>query len=194
MTQDQMPGASRTKLIAIAALFAALYILLSYVSSYIVGPQLRGVDAHFWRALLMAVLASRLRTRGGPTLMGLVSGFLLLGIPAPAAFLYLPASVLAGLVYDYALWSDYSQAVLKKSRAIPAAVLSGIAESITAMIGLFILGFPFETLLGRLDLIGLTGPIGILLYGLGKNVAMSALGAAVALLLLPKLQARRLTE
>lgn len=126
--------------------------------------------------------------------MGLVSGFLLLGIPAPAAFLYLPASVLAGLVYDYALWSDYSQAVLKKSRAIPAAVLSGIAESITAMIGLFILGFPFETLLGRLDLIGLTGPIGILLYGLGKNVAMSALGAAVALLLLPKLQARRLTE
>ncbi|MBI4257743.1 MAG: hypothetical protein HY619_02200 [Thaumarchaeota archaeon] len=123
--------------------------------------------------------------------MGVIGGFLLLGVPAPAAFLYLPASIFAGLVYDYSLRSDYGRAVLKKSRVIPAAILSGVAESVTAMAGLFVLGFPFELLLGRLDLIGIAGPIGILLYGLGKNIVMSTVGALVALSLLPKLQARR---
>ena len=88
------------KKLVYAASFSALYIILAYLVTFVTGPSLRGSDAHLIRALLIVILASRFKTPGSATLMGIISGFILLGVPAPASFLYLPGSILAGLTYD----------------------------------------------------------------------------------------------
>ena len=181
---------SRT--ISYAAGFSALYLLLTYFSSLAFGPVLRGSDAHLLRALLMALLATRLRAPGGPTLMGVISGVLLLGIPAPAAFLYFPGSVAAGLVYDASLrLGPYSKRARARGPVISSSILSGLAESFVVTSSFFLIGFPFEEIVSRLAFGGLeSGVLGIWFYSLGKNAVMSIVGAGIALALIPKLVRR----
>ena len=68
-------------MIAYAAIFSALYLLLSYSSSTVFGPLFRGSEAHCFRAMTMALIAARLAYPGGPIIMSVVSGFLLLFVP-----------------------------------------------------------------------------------------------------------------
>ena len=179
-----------SKRISYAAMFSALYLLLAYFTSLFLGPQLRGSDAHLIRATLMVLLAARLRTPGGPILMGLISGMLLLGIPAPISFFYLPGSLAAGLVYDASLnMGNYAEATQSRKRVILASALSGLSESIIVTAGFFIIGFPFQEISTRLSLGGLNpGIAGIWLYSIGKNGLMSIIGAIIALSLIPRLK------
>lgn len=186
---DTRKKTSKTLLVAYAGVFTALYILLSYFGSLVFGPQLRGSDAHLYRALLMAVLAWRLRSPGGPTLMGIVSGLLLLGIPAPASFLYLPGGLAAGLTYDLLMrGGNYSSNSRKSSRVIFGSVISGLAEAIIVTSGFFAIGFDFQALVERLVAGGFPTSIwAIWLYAVGKNLVFSFIGALIALAMIRKL-------
>ena len=182
-----------SRMISYAAAFAALYLILSYIPSLIFGSLLRGSDAHLVRAVLMAILATRFTTYGGPSLMGLISGLLLLGIPAPAAFLYFPGSLVAGVVYDASLRvGNYGKAARKRRRIILSSILAGIAESSIVTAGFFLIGFPFQEIVYRLALGGFEPGIGgIWLYSVGKNVIMSIVGGSVAIYLIPRLARHR---
>jgi len=180
---------SNTKIIAYSAILSSLYIVLSYITSYTLGPQIRGIDAHFWRAMLMTILALRLRVIGGPSLMGLISGFLLLAVPSSTSILYLHSSLLCGITYDLIMKTSYNKPKINRNIIIISAILSGFIESISVLTGLFILGFPFNILLGRLELIGMASTVGILIYGIGKNVIMSGLGAIAAIFIVSRINA-----
>ena len=183
-----------TNTIAYSAILSSLYLILSYITSYAIGPQIRGIDAHFWRAMLMTILAMRLRVIGGPSLMGVISGFLLLAVPSSTSFLYLHSSILCGITYDLIMKSSYNNSRIKRSIIITSSIISGLVESVSVLIGLFIFGFPFNILLGRLELIGMASPIGIFIYGIGKNVIMSGLGAFTAIFIISRINPKLIKD
>ena len=137
----------------------------------------------------MTILALRLRVIGGPSLMGLISGFLLLAVPSSTSILYLHSSLLCGITYDLIMKTSYNKPKINRNIIIISAILSGFIESISVLTGLFILGFPFNILLGRLELIGMASTVGILIYGIGKNVIMSGLGAIAAIFIVSRINA-----
>ena len=177
------------KKLVYAASFSALYLILGYLVTFVTGPSLRGSDAHLIRALLIVVLASRFKTPGSATLMGIISGFILLGIPAPASFLYLPGSILAGLTYDlFMSIGNYSKNSKNKILIILFSIFSGISEAIIVTFGFIMLGFEFYEILARLSIFNMNiGYYGIWLYSIGKNVIMSFIGAIVATVIVSKL-------
>ena len=177
-----------SKLITYSAVFAALYLSITYLSSLAFGSILRGSDAHMVRAALMAILATRLKTPGGPTLMGLLSGILLLGVPAPASFIYLPGSIASGLIYDLCLRiGNYGDVSRRKMRILSSSLFSGLVESTIVTALLFLIGFSFSEILLRLTLGGIfPGVAGIWFYSLGKNAIMSLIGASLAIALIPR--------
>ena len=128
----------RSKVIAYAAVFSAFYLLLSYSVAITIGPVLRGSGAHLFRALLMVLIAARLGVPGGATMMGIISGVLLLAVPAPAAFLYFPGTVAAGLVYDLSLRGNFARNATNSRRILTGSLLSGIAESVIVTGGFFL--------------------------------------------------------
>ena len=184
----------RSRLISYAAIFTALYMLLSYSISISVGPVLRGSGAHLFRALLMAIIAAMLRGPGGPIMMSIISGVLLLAVPAPAAFLYLPGTLAAGLVYDFGLrGGNYSQNARNGFRILTASVLSGIAEAIVVTGGFFIIGFSFIEIVTAVSASGYgsSGLAGIWAVSIGKNIVMSTIGASLAILIIRLLPENR---
>lgn len=177
---------AKSRIIAHAGVFTALYIAYGFGSSVSFGPQLHGLDVHAARALLMAVLAARLRTPGGPSLMGLISGLLLLGIPAPSAPFLLPASLLAGVTYDMVMRAGiYAENVRRPARVLGGSALEGIAESavVTAGYTLFLpqlLGTGFLVqLVTSAPLVGATALLVWTLL-LGANAGLSVVGGAIA--------------
>jgi hypothetical protein len=178
--------AGKARIVAHAGVFSAAYLAYGFVSSITFGPQFHGLDVHLARAFFMAVLAARLRVPGGPSLMGLISGLLLLGIPAPSAPFLLPASVLAGLSYD--LWmrgGAYAQNVSRMGRIIGGSALGGVAESavVTAGYSVFLPALLGTGFLVQLLTAGpLVGGTILLAWGvlLGANAALSAVGGALA--------------
>tara|TARA_B100001123_G_C15179103_1_gene974577 strand:+ start:116 stop:718 length:603 start_codon:yes stop_codon:yes gene_type:complete len=178
------PSTSRVKLIAYATIFTAVYFVLSYAVSATIGPLLRGSGAHFFRALCMVLIASQLRTPNGPLVFGTVSGILLLLVPAPASYLYLPGSVGAGIVYEFYLRrGDYAKNAVSPNMIMIGSLLSGIAESAIVTAGLFAIGFSFDELITLTAATGFSniGIVGIWVFSLGKNIIMSAIGASVAI-------------
>lgn len=175
---------SRVKLIAYATMFTAVYFVLSYVVSATVGPLLRGSGAHFFRAFCMVLIASQLRTPNGPLVFSIVSGLLLLMVPAPASYLYLPGSIGAGLVYEFCLRrGDYAKNAISNKMMVIGSMLSGAAESAIVTAGLFAIGFSFSELLVLTTSTGFpnVGILGIWIFSLSKNILMSTLGAFVAI-------------
>lgn len=178
------PTTSRVKLIAYATMFTAIYFVLAYVVSATIGPLLRGSGAHFFRAFCMVLIASQLRTPNGPLVFSIVSGFLLLMVPAPASYLYLPGSIGAGLVYEFWLRrGDYAKNAVSSNMIIVGSILSGATESAIVTAGLFAIGFSFSELLVLTASTGLpnVGIVGIWVFSLSKNILLSALGAFVAI-------------
>ena len=175
---------SRVKLIAYATMFTAIYFVLAYVVSATIGPLLRGSGAHFFRAFCMVLFASQLRTPKGPFVFSIISGFLLLMVPAPASYLYLPGSVGAGLVYEFWLRrGDYAKNAVSNNMIIVGSILSGATESAIVTAGLFAIGFSFSELLVLTASTGLPniGIAGIWIFSLSKNILLSAIGAFVAI-------------
>ena len=178
---------SRTKLIAYATIFTAVYFVLSYAVSVVIGPLLRGSGAHFFRAFCMVLIASQLRTPNGPLILGIISGILLLLVPAPASYLYLPGSIGAGIVYDFWLRrGDYSKNAISTKMILIGSMLSGAAESAIVTFGLFSIGFTFSELIVFTSSTGLgsLGVLGIWIFSLSKNILMSSLGASTAIVLI----------
>ena len=178
------PTTSRVKLIAYATMFTAIYFVLAYVVSATIGPLLRGSGAHFFRAFCMVLIASQLRTPNGPLVFSIVSGLLLLMVPAPASYLYLPGSIGAGLVYEFWLRrGDYAKNAVSNNMIIVGSILSGATESAIVTAGLFAIGFSFSELLVLTASTGLpnVGIVGIWVFSLSKNILLSALGAFVAI-------------
>ena len=170
---------SRVKLIAYATMFTAVYFVLSYVVSATIGPLLRGSGAHFFRAFCMVLIASQLRTQNGPLVFSIVSGLLLLMVPAPASYLYLPGSIGAGLVYEFWLRrGDYAKNAISNKMIVIGSMLSGAAESAIVTAGLFAIGFSFSEISVLTSDIGV---VGIWVFSLSKNILMSTLGAFVAI-------------
>ena len=175
---------SRVKLIAYATMFTAIYFVLAYVVSATIGPLLRGAGAQFFRAFCMVLIASQLRTPNGPLVFSIISGFLLLMVPAPASYLYLPGSVGAGLVYEFWLRrGDYAKNAVSNNMIIVGSILSGATESAIVTAGLFAIGFSFSELLVLTASTGLPniGIAGIWIFSLSKNILLSAIGAFVAI-------------
>ena len=174
----------RSSMIAYAAVFTALYMLLSYSIAITIGPVLRGSGAHLFRALLMALIAARLGVPGGATLMGIISGILLVAIPSPGAFLYLPGTIAAGIVYDFSLrGGNYSSNAKNGTRVLIGSLLSGISESVIVTGGFFVIGFSFTEIVTALAASGFAsaGIVGIWVFALGKNIIMSGVGVGLAL-------------
>jgi len=175
---------SRTKLIAYATMFTAVYFVLSYTISIVVGPLLRGSGAHFFRAFCMVLIASQLRIPNGPLVLGIISGILLLLVPAPASYLYLPGSIGAGIVYEFWLRrGNYSKNAVSPTMAVIGSMLSGAAESSIVTFGLFTIGFTFSELVVLTSSVGLgtVGLLGIWIFSLSKNIIMSMFGAFAAI-------------
>ena len=152
-----------------------------------IGPLLRGSGAHFFRAFCMVLIASQLRTPNGPLILGIISGILLLLVPAPASYLYLPGSIGAGIVYDFWLRrGDYSKNAISTKMILIGSMLSGAAESAIVTFGLFSIGFTFSELIVLTSSTGLgsLGVLGIWIFSLSKNILMSSLGASTAIVLI----------
>ena len=64
-TERNYANISRSQLIAFATIFTALYFVLSYSVSIVIGPLLRGSGAHFFRAFCMVLIAAKLRSPNG---------------------------------------------------------------------------------------------------------------------------------
>ena len=178
-------------MIAYAAIFSALYLLLSYSSSSVFGPLFRGSEAHCFRAMTMAVIAARLAYPGGPIIMSFVSGFLLLFVPAPAAFLYLPGTIGAGVSYDYFLrQGNYKTNCSNPSKVVIGSVFSGIVESLIVTAGLFVIGFNFTELITGLNQLGFdsVGLIGILTFSISKNLILSFVGGLLGMFFIKNLK------
>ena len=79
----------------------------------------------------MTILALRLRVIGGPSLMGLISGFLLLAVPSSTSILYLHSSLLCGITYDLIMKTSYNKPKINRNIIIISAILSGFIESIS---------------------------------------------------------------
>ena len=174
---------SRSQLIAFATIFTALYFVLSYSISVVVGPILRGSGAHFFRAFCMVLIAAKLRSPNGPFIMGTISGILLLLVPAPHSFLYLPGSIAAGLIYDKWLqFGNYYFNSISHTKIIIGSILSGIGESVVVTTGLFLIGFNFAEIIALANSTGLgsTTLIGIWVFSVRKNIVMSFFGAVFA--------------
>ena len=170
-------------MIAYAAIFSALYLLLSYSSSTVFGPLFRGSEAHCFRAMTMALIAARLAYPGGPIIMSVVSGFLLLFVPAPAAFLYLPGTIGAGVSYDYFLRQGNYKTNSSNPSKIVIGSVSGVVESLIVTAGLLVIGFNFTELVAGLNQLGFEtiGIIGILTFSISKNLILSFVGALLGL-------------
>ena len=184
----------RSKVIAYAAVFSAFYLLLSYSVAITIGPVLRGSGAHLFRALLMVLIAARLGVPGGATMMGIISGVLLLAVPAPAAFLYFPGTVAAGLVYDLSLRGNFARNATNSRRILTGSLLSGIAESVIVTGGFFLIGFSFTEIIAALAASGYAsaGIIGIWIFALGKNIIMTTVGVGFAFTMIRMLARRKL--
>lgn len=181
-------GVRRTRIVAHAGIFAAAYLVYGFSSGVSFGAQLHGLDVHVARAFLMAVVAARLRAPGGPSLMGLISGLLLLGIPGPSAPFLLPASLLAGVSYDLAMRAGiYAENVGRPGRILAGSALEGIVES-AVVTGGYALFLPQLLGTGVLVQLVTSGPIlgATLLVAwailLGSNAGLSVIGGAIAAL------------
>jgi len=86
-------------IIANSAVFSAVYLAYAYLSSMLLGQILHGIDIHFLRALLLVILAARLRGAGGPTTMGFISGILLASAPFSS-----PDKPV--IPFDHSCWGD----------------------------------------------------------------------------------------
>ena len=182
-TEKNFSNISRSQLIAFATIFTALYFVLSYSVSIVIGPLLRGSGAHFFRAFCMVLIAAKLRSPNGPFIMGTISGILLLLVPAPHSFLYLPGSIVAGFIYDKWLqYGNYYTNSISRTKIVIGSMLSGFGESIVVTAGLFLLGFNFTEIIALANSTGLgsTSFIGIWIFSIGKNIVMSFFGAAFA--------------
>ena len=182
-TENNFSNISRSQLIAFATIFTALYFVLSYSVSIVIGPLLRGSGAHFFRAFCMVLIAAKLRSPNGPFIMGTISGILLLLVPAPHSFLYLPGSIVAGFIYDKWLqYGNYYTNSISRTKIVIGSLLSGFGESIVVTAGLFLLGFNFTEIIALANSTGLgsTSFIGIWIFSIGKNIVMSFFGAAFA--------------
>lgn len=149
-------------------------MLYGFLSGITLGEQLHGVDVHIARAFFMATLAAQLSTPGGPTLMGIISGIALTRVPGPSAPFLLPASILAGITYDFFMrGGDYRTNTRKSLWIFLASAVSGLGESAVVMGGLTIIGF-FGVALTPVVLFLIWIP------ELGGNVIMSLIGALIA--------------
>jgi len=169
--------ATFSKSIAFIGVFSALYAAGGLVTGFLSGPLLRGYPTHFLRGWFMSSVAAYSRRMWSATAMGLIAGIVfLITIPAPAPYL-LASSLAAGLVYDLSLrlGNHYSRNARGKRRIIFSTTLSGVAESVTA--------------LSILTLIGLfqVTPVVLLLIwiiGIALNILISNIGALLTVLLI----------
>ncbi len=175
--------ASRARTISYGAILSAVYVVYGAISS--TGPLqvLHGVDVHFVRALLLVIVAARVKRFGGPTVMGFVSALLFVAAlstsPAPDFLLLIPATFAAGLAYDLALkGGNYAKNSLNLTRVFSATLVSSFAESVIVTGGLLAIGFNITQSTGLTALLGFSPPIVLVVFILlGRNLLLSIIGA-----------------
>ena len=170
----------RARMVAMSGVLSGLYLIYAFSSSVLGGAYLQGVDIHLVRALVLTVIGMRLGRPGGATSVGFVSAMLLAIAPfsSPDKLLLVPATLVAGLVFDLALIrGGYERNVRSRLRVSVAAVLSGAAESVIVVGGLYTIGWPFAQSVALLETVFGAAPTVLLLtFLVGRNFAMSFIG------------------
>lgn len=156
----------------LTALFSAIYVAYSYVSSATIGGVTHGIDTNFVRSTLFVLLTALAMKFGPSTLMGFISGAVFtLAIPAPFPIYLLPAVFLYGLTYDlYMRLLGFSTHVTKAKHVIMATIFSSAVMSIVALTAL--------TWVGVLPTAGL---VYVWSFGLLGDIAMGLIGSVLGL-------------
>lgn len=165
------------------ALFSAIYVAYSYVSSATVGGVTHGLDTNLVRSALFVLLTALAMKFGASTLMGIICGAVFaLAIPAPFPIYLLPAVFLYGLTYDlYMRVLGFSTHATKAKHVIMATIFSSAVMSIVALTALTWVGvLPTEGLV-YIWSFGLLGDIVMGLIGsiLGLRIAKYVIHGAV---------------
>ena len=188
MTQTREYSVSASRAIAIIGLFSALYIVSAGLVSSLFGDAVRGYPEHFLRGILMTVVVVRTGKKWSATTMGLVCGIVFgIVVPAPAPYI-LVSTIVSGLVFDLALTGRHYLSVIRSfSRVVFGAAVSGVAESVVALLILSAVGFfgySFSVLSAAwsADII-----LNIVLSSLGGVIAFRLMGRRQPFLI-PKLQ------
>lgn len=178
---------TRAKLVAYAGIFTAFYAIYGIISGISWASQLHGIDAHAARTFLMTILYVQLGRFGGPTIMGLISGALLTASPGdPGAISFIPAFGAAGFVFEVLLGVNKG-GPLSRGRVILASALSGFAEAIVVILYLIVTGFPFlEATQVVRSVIPNADFVMVMVYVLGRNPLLSAIGGILALELIKR--------
>ena len=175
--QEYVVSASRA--IAIIGLFSALYIVSAGIVSSLFGEAVRGYPEHFLRGILMTVVV-RTGKKWSATTMGLVCGIVFgIVVPAPAPYI-LVSTIVSGLVFDLALaGGKYASVIRSLYRVVLGSAVSGVAESVVALLILTAVGFFGSSF----SVVSAAWSADIIL-----NVVLSSIGAIIAFRFLSRRQ------
>ncbi|MDG6998181.1 MAG: hypothetical protein JRN15_03605 [Nitrososphaerota archaeon] len=176
--QEYVVSASRA--IAIIGLFSALYIVSAGIVSSLFGEAVRGYPEHFLRGILMTVVVVRTGKKWSATTMGLVCGIVFgIVVPAPAPYI-LVSTIVSGLVFDLALaGGKYASVIRSLYRVVLGSAVSGVAESVVALLILTAVGFFGSSF----SVVSAAWSADIIL-----NVVLSSIGAIIAFRFLSRRQ------
>ena len=168
-------------------LFSALYIVTASLASFVTQV---GYPEHFLRGILMtSLIVYAGKRKWSATTMGVVCGIIFaLVVPSPAPYL-LPSTITSGLIFDLVLLVTryYSQVQALSSKLMIAAGISGISESMVALV--ILTYFSPHTLGSTLNAIEVAWLLDLVL-----NVVLSVVGAMIAIRLLSKVLNSRVQQ
>lgn len=164
-----------SRVLMLTALFSAVYVAYSYLSSVVIGEAAHGLDTNLVRSALFVLLAALTMKFGASTLMGAVCGVIfLLVIPAPFPVYLFVSVLLYGLTYDlYMRLAGFSNSVTKTKHVITATVISSILMSIVAL-----------AILTGVGVLPPEGLIYIWIFGVLGDVVVGVIGSVIGLRIL----------
>lgn len=193
--EDSIMVSMRARMIAMSGVLSGFYLMYAFTSSVALGRFLQGVDIHLVRALVLTIVAARLGRPWGPSTIGFISAILIAVAPfsSPDKIFLIPATLAAGIVFDLMLMlGRYEENVLNRFRVGVAAAVSGTAESLIVLGGLLAIGWPFTDSANFLKfIIGTASPILLFGFLVGRNIAMSLVGASLGRVIIRRMRSER---
>ncbi len=133
-----MPPLSRD--LAITAILAAVYTVISLITSYAIGFLSHGMETLLLRSVFYVILLRVTHRFGTGIIFGGVAGLLLeLFVPSPVLFTIFPSLLVYGLLFDGGIRTHRQRASSRRIYGVTAVASSGMA--ITAMGVFTVVGF-----------------------------------------------------
>jgi len=160
----------KTKELSLIAVFSATWIGYTFISNMAIGQIAHGLDVHIVRSVLLVLIVAMIGRFGGALWMTTIVGIFYLSSRTPYPPVIITAATMAsGLLYDiYVKLTGYKNATNWKVFPI-GVVLAGLAQSVTTLGILTVLGFFPERAIQAAWIAGLT-----------KNVTASIIAVFIA--------------